>query len=58
MIKPLTINHLDLIKDNHYSIEQLKTMLTNKNYFNVGYFENNSLIGYVLTNVSDQVDVI
>jgi ribosomal-protein-alanine N-acetyltransferase len=61
MIKKLTIEALNQIKDSQnipYSTNQLKVMLLNINYFNIGYFLKERLIGYILTNVTDQIDII
>lgn len=61
MIKQLTLINFEEVKhnmNNRYSINQLRQMLSNNHYFNIGYFINNQLIGFVLTTLSDQIDII
>ncbi|MDR0739951.1 MAG: GNAT family N-acetyltransferase [Mycoplasmataceae bacterium] len=61
MIRRLTIDDIKniLTWDKHFFVEQLQTMISNPNYFNLGLFVNNTLISYMLNTIShDSIDLI
>jgi hypothetical protein len=41
-----------------YSSLQIKEMLSDPNYVNLGLIKNNKLVAYLITNISDQIDII
>jgi hypothetical protein len=61
MIRKLTAKDLAQIsknQNNNYSTPQIKGMLINKNYCNIGYFHNQVLQSYVFASISDNIDII
>ncbi|MDR2369014.1 MAG: GNAT family N-acetyltransferase [Mycoplasmataceae bacterium] len=61
MIKKLTEQQIPIIMNSEhfpYSFEQVKKMMINCNYVCWGWFENEQLTAYILSNISDKVDII
>lgn len=58
-LEQLSFLEKELFLDHCYSKEQLKQMLEDKNYINLGFYENNILYGYaILLKLPDELEII